>query len=206
MALKPVPSIDLESLPGGGAIAHRDPRGARARNRAAGTRESPVAGNAPAGERLKKYGPKSEKLSNEQIELLELEPGVHAQEVEKEAEVCSGRKRLPKREHAGRNALPGHLPRREEIIAVEGEEGFCTCCGEERGRIGYDEKEVLDLEPARYFVRVIKREKLACRKCPEGKVVTAAAGGPKIVEKSKLSDAGGYQKVCVRVIPEIEAK
>ena len=46
------------------------------------------------------------------------------------------------------------------------------------------------MEPARYFVRVIKREKLACRKCPEGGVVTApAAGGPKIVEKGKLSDA-----------------
>jgi hypothetical protein len=27
-------------------------------------------------ERLKKYGPKSERLSNEQLELLELEPGV----------------------------------------------------------------------------------------------------------------------------------
>ena len=50
-------------------------------------------------------------------------------------------------------------------------------------------KEVLEIEPARYFVRVIKREKLACHKCPEGGVVTAAAGGPKIVEKGKLSDA-----------------
>jgi transposase len=38
-------------------------------------------------------------------------------------------------------------------------------------------------------VRVIKREKLACHKCPEGGVVTAAAAGPKIVEKGKLSDA-----------------
>ena len=134
-------------------------------------------------------GPKSEKLSEQQIELLELEPGVHAQEVEKETEVSSRRKRLTKREHAGRNALPAHLPRREEIIAVEGEERFCVCCGEERCRIGYEEKEVLEVEPARYFVRVIKREKLACHKCPEGGVVTAAAGGPKIVEKGKLSDA-----------------
>ena len=79
-------------------------------------------------ERLKKYGPKSEKLSAGQIELLELEPGVHAQEVEKESEVSSGRKRLTKREHARRNALPEHLPRREEIIAVEGEERLCVCC------------------------------------------------------------------------------
>ena len=49
--------------------------------------------------------------------------------------------------------------------------------------------EVLDLEPARYFVRVIKREKLACRKCPEGGVATAPGAGPHIVEKGKLSDA-----------------
>lgn len=48
---------------------------------------------------------------------------------------------------------------------------------------------MLEIEPARYFVRVIKREKLACHKCPEGGVVTAAAGGRKIVEKGKLSDA-----------------
>jgi hypothetical protein len=61
-------------------------------------------------ERLKKYGPKGEKFSEEQIDLLEFEPGVHAQEVEKEAEVSAGRKRLTKREHAGRNALPAHLP------------------------------------------------------------------------------------------------
>jgi hypothetical protein len=38
---------------------------------------------------------------------------------------------------------------------------------------------VLEIEPARYFVRVIKREKLACHKCPEGGVVTAAAGAPR---------------------------
>jgi Transposase C of IS166 homeodomain len=86
-------------------------------------------------ERLKKYGPKSEKLSAGQIELLELERGVHAQEVEKESEVSSGRKR----EHARRSALPEHLPRREEIIAVEGEERLCVCCGEERCRIGFEE-------------------------------------------------------------------
>ena len=62
-----------------------------------------------------------------------------AQEVEKESEVSSGRKRLTKREHARRNALLEHLPRREEIIAVEGEERLCVCCGEERCRIGFEE-------------------------------------------------------------------
>ena len=62
------------------------------------------------------------------------------QEVEKESGVSSGGKRLPKREHAGRNALPDHLPRREEIITVEGEERLCVCCGEQRCRIGYEER------------------------------------------------------------------
>ena len=95
-------------------------------------------GNAPARE-AQEVWPKSETLSAGQIELLKLEPGVHAQEVEKESEVSSGRKRLTKREHARRNALPEHLPRREEIIAVEGEERLCVCCGEERCRIGFEE-------------------------------------------------------------------
>jgi len=67
---------------------------------------------------------------------------------------------IGKREHAGRNALPVHLSRKEEIVAVEAQERKCPCCGGERHVIGYEEKEVLDLEPLRYFVRVIKREKL----------------------------------------------
>ena len=188
MALTPVPSINLDNLPQE-AVSLIETLAHRAKEADRLEQENRLLREMLRLERLKKYGPKSEKLSEEQVELLELEPGVHAQEVEKESEVSSGRKRLIKREHAGRNALPAHLPRREEILTVEGEERLCVCCGEERCRIGYEEKEVLDMEPARYFVRVIKREKLACRRCPEGGVVTAAAGGPMIVEKGKLSDA-----------------
>ncbi|MGA7879322.1 MAG: transposase [Terrimicrobiaceae bacterium] len=188
MALTPIFGINLESLPKE-ALSLIEALAQRAQEADRLEQENRLLREMLRLERLKKYGPKSEKLSEEQVELLELEPGVQAQEVEKEAEVSSRRKRLTKREHAGRNALPAHLPRREEIITVEGEERLCVCCGEERCRIGYEEKEVLDMEPARYFVRVIKREKLACHKCPEGGVVTAAAAGPKIVEKGKLSDA-----------------
>lgn len=135
--------------------------------------------------RLEKYGSKSEKLSDDQLELLELEPGVNAAEIENEIKVESNPVKV--REHAGRNALPLHLERREEVLTSS--ERQCPCCGEARCVIGYEEREVLDLEPASYFVRVIKREKLACRKCPDGGVVTAAVSGPKIVEKGKLSDA-----------------
>jgi hypothetical protein len=137
MALKSVPGIDLESLP---EEARSLIEGTRAEG--AGCRPPYMrigcCGNAPARQ-AQQVWPKSEKLSAGKIELLELEPGVHAQEVEKESEVASGRKRLTKREHARRNALPEGLPRREEIIAVEGEERLYLCCEEERCRIGFEE-------------------------------------------------------------------
>ena len=139
MALTPVPSINLESLPKE-AISLIETLAERAQEADRLEQENRLLREMLRLEGLKKYGPKSEKLSEEQVELLELEPAVHAQEVEKEAEVACGRKRLTKREHAGRNALPEHLPRREEIIAVEGEERLCVCCGEERCCIGYEQK------------------------------------------------------------------
>ena len=53
--------------------------------------------------------------------------------------------------------------------------------------IGYEEGEQLDVEPARYFVSVVEREKQACRECAQG--VTAAPVPDRIVEKGLVSDA-----------------
>jgi transposase len=178
MALSAISSINIESLP------------EEARSLIAGLeQENRLLREMLRLLRIEKYGLKSEKLSDEQLALLEIEPGFRPQEVESEAGLSPWEKSFKKREHAGRNALPAHLPRREEVLCVEGEERLCGCCGQERCVIGYEEKEVLEVEPARYFVRVIKREKLACRRCPEGGVATAEAGGPRIVEKGKLSDS-----------------
>ncbi len=142
---------------------------------------------------LLKYGRKNESLSDGQLELLEVEPGVSEPEVEKEASLPTAEKQVPSKKrasnHPGREKLPEHLERREEIVAVEASQRLCPCCGKERCVIGHEEKEVLDLEPLKYFVRVIKREKLACKSCEEGGVVTASVVGPRIVEKGKLSDA-----------------
>jgi transposase len=63
----------------------------------------------------------------------------------------------------------------------------CGQCGAETAIIGYDESEQLDVEPARYFVRVIKREKRACRCCQAG-TVTMPPLAPRIVEKGLASD------------------
>jgi transposase len=53
--------------------------------------------------------------------------------------------------------------------------------------IGYDASEQLDVEPARYFVRVTKREKRVCRCCQAG-TVTMPPLAPRIVEKGLGSD------------------
>ena len=137
--------------------------------------------------RIQQLGPKSETLSNLQLALLtEEEPGTTRDEVEAEAR----RERLtrtPPRErkpHPGRKPLPENLPRVTSVMACQ--ERICAGCGEETAVIGYDESEQLDVEPARYFVRVTRREKRACRRCS---TVTAAPLAERIVEKGLASDA-----------------
>jgi len=136
------------------------------------------------------YGPGSEKLTNEQLELLELEPGVSTAEVQAE----SAREPVPGRaaekrvhQHPGRQALPAELPRVERVIACTAEQCVCGGCGRETTVIGYEESEQLDVEPAKYFVVVTKREKRACKSCEE-RGVQAAPLPPRIIEKSLVSD------------------
>ena len=116
-------------------------------------------------QRVKLLGPRSETLSDLQLELLaDEEPGTTLDEVEAEAR----RAPLPdvpprqRRSHPGRQRLPENLPRVEQIVACA--EQTCRQCGATTAVIGYDESEQLDVEPARYFVRVMKREKRACRR------------------------------------------
>jgi transposase len=140
--------------------------------------------------RIQKYGSGSEKLTSEQLELLELEPGVSTAEVRAESarEPVPGRpaeKRV--RQHPGRQALPAELPRIERVIACTAEQCVCGGCGRETTLIGYEESAQLDVEPAKYFVVVTKREKRACRNCEE-RGVLAAPLPPRIIEKSLVSD------------------
>ena len=139
--------------------------------------------------RIHLLGPHSETLSNLQLELLtDEEPGVTAGEVKAEAKreaitKAPGRERKP---HPGRERLPENLPRVERVIRCE--DKLCAACGRETAVIGHDESEQLDVEPARYFVRVTKREKRACHSCQQG-TVTMAPLEPRIVAKGLASDA-----------------
>lgn len=151
--------------------------------------------------RIAKYGNRSERLSDLQLELLDLEPGVSSDEVAsesergslagpdqaKQAEPANKPQDKQRRKHPGRQKLPGHLARVEQIIACSAEQCTCGQCGKQTQVIGYDETEVLDVRPAEYFVRVIKREKRACKQCAEQGVRTAGAP-ERIASKSLLSD------------------
>ena len=141
---------------------------------------------------LEKYGPRSEKLSDEQLELLEGELSVSTAEVEQEAgqaQTAAVRPApKPKGQHPGREELPAHLERREVKIPCPPEECICSHCQMEKAVIGYDRSEELEVVPAQYFVKVTLREKRACPRHPEGGVSTAPCA-PKIIPKGKLSNA-----------------
>ncbi|MGA9206537.1 MAG: IS66 family transposase [Terriglobales bacterium] len=143
--------------------------------------------------RIEKYGLGSEKLSNLQLELLEREPGVSQAEVQAEGErpviagdsvevAAHGRKKRP---HPGRQSLPPELPRVERVIPCPAEQCVCGQCGTPTTLIGYEESEQLEVEPAKYFVLVTKREKRACKGC-DG--IVSAPVPVRIIEKGLVSD------------------
>jgi transposase len=136
-------------------------------------------------QRIGFLGPASETPSDLQLELLtEQEPGATREEVAAESRrepIATAPARERKR-HPGRKPLPENLPRVEEVIACEAN---CTRCGGQTRVIGYDLSEVLDREPAKWFVRVTKREKRSCGKCSG---VLMPPLSPLVVEKGLASD------------------
>jgi transposase len=149
-------------------------------------------------ERIQKYGKHSEKLSDLQLQLLDLEPGVSGVEIEAESQReplpettsskdPSDKQKRARQQHPGRKDFPAHLERVEEIIPCRAEQCICGKCGGERKVIGYDTAEVLAKKPVEYFVRVIKREKRACACCIQ-QGVSIAASSVRIAPKSIFSD------------------
>jgi transposase len=137
---------------------------------------------------LEKYGPAGEQLSDEQLELLEREPGVSSAEVEAESERAQLKLSFKQpRKHPGRQELPAHLPRIEKIVACTPEQCVCGNCGKENSVIGYEKSEQLDVKPAEYFVVVTMREKRACKDCEE-QGVDCAPVPVRIIEKGLASD------------------
>jgi transposase len=94
-------------------------------------------------QRIERYGKHGEKLSDFQLELLDLEPGVSSEEVEAESQrepLPSGTSgeagepkpaSKPRRKHPGRNELPAHQKRVEEVIACSAGKCVCGQCGQQ---------------------------------------------------------------------------
>jgi transposase len=111
------------------------------------------------------FGPKSERLPEEQLQLgLEaLEQAIARGEAEAEKRDPELQKDRAAKRRASRGALPAHLPRIEVTLAPE--DTACPCCQVAMTVIGEDTFERLDVIPVQFRVIVTKRPKLVCRAC-----------------------------------------
>jgi transposase len=120
------------------------------------------------------FGPRSERLPEDQLQFAfeEVETSLAGTEAEAEKRSPDLRQKNTVRRRAGRGRLPAHLPRIEQVLMPEST--ACPCCRGEMVEIGADTAERLDVLPAQFRVLVSKRPKFACRAC-QGVVVQAPA-------------------------------
>src|SRR5271168_192749 len=138
--------------------------------------------------RIEKYGAGGEKLSQAQMQLFELEPVITEVTEQTESEHTLAHRSTKKSvKHPGRQELPANLPRIVRVLPCTPDQRVCKRCGNETVVIGYEESSQLDVEPAKYFVSVTKREKRACRSCEDLGVVSGPLL-PRIIEKCLASD------------------
>ena len=108
--------------------------------------------------------PNSEKLDPDQLQfgLEEVEQSRGATQAGVANEPPTDKKAAGERTPPQRNrgALPAHLPRVEIVIDVEDKR--CPCCGGAMHVIGEDVSEMLDVVPALYRVKVIRRPRYGC--------------------------------------------
>ena len=121
-----------------------------------------------------RYGPRSEKLDLDQLQLVleDAEQSAAESDAAKDAAEPPERRRRAEAANRNRGALPAHLPRYEVIIDIDDKQ--CPCCGGALHMIGEDRTEQLDLVPAQLRVKVVCRPRYGCRTC-EGAVVQAPA-------------------------------
>jgi transposase len=120
------------------------------------------------------FGPRSERLTEDQLNFAfeEIAATVAANEAEAEKTSPQRRSEATETRRKTRGKLPAHLPRVE--VVLEPSDTACPCCRGAMVVIGHDISDRIDVIPAQYQVLVTKRPKLACRAC-EGVVVQAPA-------------------------------
>ena len=141
-----------------------------------------------------RFGARSEKLDENQFELVLEELGAALSRVQAgiDAHAPAGSTARPRKYNRG--ALPAHLERIEQVVDID--DKTCSCCGGALHAIGEDIAERLDVVPATLRVLVTRRPRYGCRSC-EGIVVQAAAT-PRIVAGGIPTDALVAQVVVAK--------
>lgn len=145
----------------------------------------------------RRFGQKTEKLTDEQCTLFQHLLDGEAEKSRREAEKTAQETMTEVRGHRrrnGRSMIPDHLPRVVERIELPEKDRACPGCGEQRVEIGTDSTEVLDIIPAQVRVIQYHRVKYACIDCC-GEVVRAPEP-PLPFDRSKAS-AGMVAHVAV---------
>lgn len=128
-----------------------------------------------------RYGVKNEALSGIQRDLFEDACTEDLAAIEAQIEQATNesvtKPTKPKRNRAGRQPLPAHLPRIDYIH--EPESCQCGLCAKDLVKIGEDVSEQLDVEPARFFVNRHIYPKYAGCDCG---TITAALVPPAIID------------------------
>lgn len=141
------------------------------------------------------HGKKSEKLDEDNRQLLFEDLEVAVAEVQERKDTQVTGEDTPKRNPVVRRNLgnlPEHLERIEQI--VEPDSLICPCgCGEMH-MIGEDRSERLDIVPAKLRVIITVRPKYACRHCTDG--VTQASAPARLIERA-LPTEGSIAHVLV---------
>jgi len=123
-----------------------------------------------------RFGRRSEKLDPDQLQfgLEDVEQDRASEDAARDAQSPEAETtpRPARQSRRNRSALPKHLVR--EDVVVEPEDKACPCCGGALHVIGEDVSEMLDVIPAQFKVKVIRRPRYGCRAC-EGGVVQASA-------------------------------
>jgi len=132
----------------------------------------------------KRFGPSSERLSDDQLQLFN-----EAEDLTDKEEATAAAAPIVVQAHTrvrtGRRPLPASLPRVEVLHDLSAEEKICPLDGCELKRIGEETSEQLLVIPAKMQVLHHVRPKYACPRCQEG--VKIAPPPPQVIPKSMAS-------------------
>ena len=97
-----------------------------------------------------RFGPRSEKLDDDQFELAMEDLSIAIAKVEAKLDAASSAKaRAEKHRRTNRGKLPAHLERIEQVIDIDSKQ--CACCGGHLDAIGEDVAERLDVVPESFW-------------------------------------------------------